>query len=219
MENIILKNLEREYFTLCRKENPTAEDDKQMGVLEDAIRREKNLPRPPKLVRLFGITGKMKHGKDTFFSFVQELCPGAVRVSFADALKNEVAKACNVTVDFINQNKDVFRPVLQWWGTEFRRGLYGNNYWLDRLDDTIRALPDNSTVFVTDVRFLNEAEFVRSMGGSIVKIIRVGHVEADHSQHQSELELEKIIADSRLCAASVSELKSVAKMWWEKQKQ
>ena len=214
-----LKSLEAEYFRLARQETSTAIKI-QLDKLEAAIRHEKRLDSHPKDIKLIGISGKMKHGKDTFYDFIKQACPQAVRVAFADALKKEVAEACGVTVDFINANKDKFRTILQWWGTEFRRGLYGDDYWLRRLEDTIYKLPDGSVVFVTDVRFLNEADFVRQMGGTVVKVVRIGGPEsaAGIAQHASEMELEKINAEHTICAASLEELKSIATMWWEKQK-
>ena len=217
----ILKNLEAEYFNLLAKNNPSKEESFQMDILERAIKKEQGLPRPPKDIKLFGVAGKMKHGKDAFYELVKSIYPQARRMAFADALKKEVAAACGVTIEFINVNKDVFRPMLQWWGTEFRREICGDTYWLDRLDDTIRAIPDGSVVFVTDVRFPNEAEFVRQLGGSIVRVVRTNAPEGQSGQaaHASEMELEKINAEHTLCAASLEELTSITKMWWEKQKQ
>ena len=219
--NPILQNLLSEYFRSARFENIGATPDKtyKLDSLEKAIRIESGLPCPKKDVRLFGICGKMKHGKDTFYSFITNCDPSVIRVAFADALKKEVAAACGVTVDFINSNKDIFRPMLQWWGTEFRRGLCGDDYWLRCLEDTINGLPDGSTVFVTDVRFLNEANFIHTLGGHVVKVTRIGAPApaGSTSGHASEVELEQIQPDSHIAAECLIELNTLSRQWWAKQ--
>lgn len=145
--------------------------------------------------RLIGLCGEKRAGKDTVFSIIQDLQPGAVRVAFADALKLEVALACGVSVSRIEEHKDIFRPMLQWWGTEFRRGLFGSTYWLDRARTAIQhGLDEGRLVVVTDVRFQNEAEFVRQLHGKIWKVARkpAGRT---MDQHTSETEVGSICAD------------------------
>ena len=214
-QNPLLKALKAEYFTLLKQESSnTPEVSRQLDILENAVKLESALPVPQRDLKIFGITGKMKHGKDTFFSFVKELHPQVRRVAFADALKKEVADACDVTVDFINANKDVFRPVLQWWGTEFRRGLHGDDYWLRRMDDTLKLLPQGSIVFVTDVRFLNEADYVTGVGGQIVRVVRITDGPRHNvDAHASESEQDQIRPEFTLISSSLNELQSLTTKW------
>jgi hypothetical protein len=170
-------------------------------------------------VHVYGLSAKAKHGKDTLYEIIKKLHPQVVRVAFADALKEEVAEACGVTVDFINQHKDLFRPMLQWWGTEFRRQLNGNDYWIRRLEDKLSVLPEGTVVFVTDTRFQNEAEFVRSGGGHILRLVRPGYVSDRGASHASEVELESISPDSLIVASTVEELQQEATLWWQSQLQ
>lgn len=62
------------------------------------------------------------------------------------------------------------RWVLQLWGTEYRRAK-NENYWLDRVRSRIVSSAERAFV-ITDVRFLNEAAFVREMGGLLVRVRR-----------------------------------------------
>lgn len=88
------------------------------------------------------------------------------------------------------------RQIMRWWGTEFRRDCDSNTYWHDRLHERIEGHLRTGArkIAVTDVRFLNEAEFIRTMGGSIWRIRR-DSADAVHADHQSESEQERIEAD------------------------
>jgi hypothetical protein len=73
------------------------------------------------------------------------------------------------------------RILLQVWGTEFRRAQ-SDGYWINR---EIEALPAEGSFVYTDVRFPNEYEMVRSLGGSVYRIERDGvtgngHVSESH---------------------------------------
>ena len=154
----------------------------------------------------------MKAGKDTFFSIVAERIP-ARRLAFADELKSECAKACGVTIGQINEDKARFRPLLQWWGTEFRRNQ-DSEYWLKKMLVSLDALSDWVTVFVTDVRFENEAQLIRSQGGEIIRVIRTNHQETGGLVgHASEIEMEGITADYTVAAENVQELRDAVNHW------
>jgi hypothetical protein len=59
--------------------------------------------------------------------------------------------------------------LLQWWGTEYRRAQ-DPLYWVKRWKDGIN--PKANIVMATDMRFLNEAEAVKSVGGLTVQVSR-----------------------------------------------
>lgn len=144
---------------------------------------------------LIGLGGKKKAGKDTVCRILGELYPDTLRLAFADALKAELAAACDVPISVVEEKKDVFRLGLQWWGTEFRRGLSGPDYWVDQLKirlDAARAMfaeKPGALIVVTDVRFPNEADFVRAEGGLLVQVRRES-LQAGHDLHLSETALD-----------------------------
>lgn len=76
------------------------------------------------------------------------------------------------------------RQILRWWGTEYRRQVCSDKYWHERLQDTIDSLMRTGTrkIVITDVRFINEAEFVKSLFGQIWRVTRISadSVKADH---------------------------------------
>jgi len=68
------------------------------------------------------------------------------------------------------------RQIMQWWGTEYRRHQT-TNYWVQKTRQSVHWLLQTmrpSAVVLTDVRFANEAELVRSMGGHIWQVKRPG---------------------------------------------
>lgn len=67
------------------------------------------------------------------------------------------------------------RDILQWWGTEYRREQ-DPDYWVKRARDFYRqqiAAGVHGLVNCS-VRFRNEAEWIRSEGGAVVRIQRPG---------------------------------------------
>lgn len=142
-------------------------------------------------MHLLGITGYKDSGKDTTFHIIQKLlAPNkVVRLAFADALKEEVARITGFTIPALEVRKNQFRTLLQVWGTDFRRQMCGENYWIDCLAKKMRDLPpDVFMCCITDVRFLNEASFIRELGGRIWCINRG----ISNDTHQSEREIDKI---------------------------
>lgn len=96
------------------------------------------------------------------------------------------------------------RWTLQIWGTEYRRrGRYGvDSYWLDIVTALVKANPQRAHV-ITDVRFRNEAQFVRAMGGVLVRIRRpeleareaANRAQGGSAAHPSETELLTFVVD------------------------
>lgn len=147
---------------------------------------------------ILGIVGKKQSGKDTVAAIIQRLMqPKRVdRIAFADALKEEVGLATNSTVEFIDANKDNFRLILQGWGTDFRRKLHGDTYWLVRWLDKVNHLPVDTVVVAPDVRFTNEAWCIRKLGGKLWRVVRKVNGAVD--LHTSETEQEDIKTDLAL---------------------
>lgn len=69
------------------------------------------------------------------------------------------------------------RNIMQWWSTEYRRAQ-NPAYWVAAAQQTILGLWTQASpppgIVVTDVRFPNEAELIRNLGGFIWKVERPG---------------------------------------------
>lgn len=81
------------------------------------------------------------------------------------------------------------RQFMQLLGTEFGRANFGDDFWVNIWRE--RVANDNEhchqTLFVVDdVRFANEAQAIRDMGGIVVKLVRDGAGSATGASHSSE---------------------------------
>lgn len=80
------------------------------------------------------------------------------------------------------------RQIMQWWGTEYRRRK-DPNYWVSKARQTVNWTLKTlraSAIVLTDVRFDNEAELVRSLGGEIWQVKRPG-CDVASGAHTSEV--------------------------------
>jgi len=126
------------------------------------------------------LVGWMRSGKDSVAAYLTETY-GFRRVSFADALKSEVCQALNSvqpgipgepeafwTPERLNQYKPLVRPILQWWGTEYRRSQ-DPDYWVRQTAALISGQKASRFV-ATDARFTNELDMLRAQGFRIVEL-------------------------------------------------
>ena len=55
--------------------------------------------------------------------------------------------------------------LLQWWGTNYRRKHFGEDYWVNRLDEKLQTLweyPDEQRIVIADTRFPEETAHIRA---------------------------------------------------------
>lgn len=89
---------------------------------------------------------------------------------------------------WIESNKPALRSILQLYGGEYRRGQ-DKFYWVRKLGERIAAdCPD--IALIPDMRYLNEAYFVKANGGFTVNVVREGFVNQGAAGHTSESELD-----------------------------
>lgn len=98
------------------------------------------------------------------------------------------------------------REFLQLYGTEAHRDIFGPNFWVNNLFDKIYADEDGQFIhtsdtrprfdLITDVRFPNEADAIRSNDGKVIQIRRT-EVEGGDS-HSSEKPLDTKLIDATI---------------------
>lgn len=159
---------------------------------------------------IVGMVGKARSGKDTFADvLVKE--GGFARVAFADALKQDVCAFLGISLRELEQRKEDFRAALQEYGSRVRREQ--EDYWIAMATPAVRAaLAADKSVVITDVRYHNEAGWVHSLGGVIVKRARRDHEGAGRlSWHSSETELDFIKPDFTCNCGTVEDIRAHAR--------
>jgi len=148
-------------------------------------------------MKLIAISGKKRSGKDTVAAIIRRNFKGpSISYYFASALKHEVARACGVKTEFIDQFKDNFRLILQGWGTDYRRKLYGDDFWIKQVESALRAFEDGGNlqlVVIPDCRFKNEFDYLKKRGAAIIRVRRQKACYAD--SHISETDLDDVKHD------------------------
>ena len=76
---------------------------------------------------------------------------------------------------------------MQAWGTEYRRAFDGQDYWINQAENALADLDRAGivNVVITDVRFEDEANFIRNKGGQIWHLHRPDRIVIN--PHISEL--------------------------------
>ena len=75
------------------------------------------------------------------------------------------------------------REYLEWYGTEGHRDLFGEEFWVNQLFDSLDQ-EDVDVLIIPDVRFGDEATEIIKRGGDIIKIARNGQEYGEHSSDQ-----------------------------------
>lgn len=81
------------------------------------------------------------------------------------------------------------RSLMQYYGTDLYRNKYGEDYWIDR---TFNNLSPDGLYYNSSVRFINEANAIKKLGGYLIKIIRPNAPYISNMGHKSETEIKLI---------------------------
>ena len=180
-------------------------------------------------MKIIGITGRARSGKDTLAGAILSLGERGERMSFAAPIREFVsAITCIPLADIVDgplkeQPLPEFggrsaRQMMQTLGTEWGRELIHRDLWITVARKrllSLSALPEAdapSVVVFSDVRFENEATMIRELGGTVVHLHRVdatpvhGHAsEAGIDQHPEDLSVynEGSIGDLLSAAAHI----------------
>ena len=142
---------------------------------------------------LIGIHGRAHSGKDTVADFLMDQFPDHRRYSFADPIRDMLAAGLNIPMETMldptkkEQDDIVFgkspRQMMQTLGTEWGREMIDPDIWLKA------AISRGTELIIPDVRFENEAEWVRRHG-QLLHIERPGK-KIKESDHVSENGIKK----------------------------
>lgn len=153
---------------------------------------------------LIGLCGYKGSGKDTVADILVKDY-GFVKKSFAEPLKEGLKSLFDLSDEQLHdsEQKELLdqrwnrtpRQLMQWLATDVLRTQFDENFFVKHLDSRLPSGCDDNKIVISDVRFVNEAEMLKSRGGIIVRINRdVSH----DDKHQSEYEFTKIKSDFKI---------------------
>jgi phosphomevalonate kinase len=128
---------------------------------------------------IYGFSGKMGTGKNyicenMFLPIIKhETGKDVLQLAFADQIKVNVMTKYNLTKEDVCDKKSAdVRHLLQKEGTEEGRDKLGTNIWVNYLDKWIDLHRSRGIehFLITDVRFINEVEYIKSKGGRVIRI-------------------------------------------------
>lgn len=155
---------------------------------------------------IIGLAGKMGVGKnyiaDELHKILEKKGIHVIKIAFADQLKINCICKYNIPFNevYTGEKNNKIRTLLQKTGTEEGRDVYGENIWINYIDTWIKVLAKgslNKIVFIiTDVRFKNEADYIKKNQGKVINIIAPLRnknrlmTEKSDANHLSEIDLD-----------------------------
>lgn len=163
------------------------------------------------IARVIGITGYARHGKDTIASvLVKDL--GYNRLGLADLVRQALLTLDPIIgrplLPYVRLSEIVgqegwngakqmpeVRRLMQVMGTQVGRELLGEYTWIHALELQRGFHHPERRIVIPDVRFENEAEWIRGLGGEIWKVTRPDFDNGVGISHPSEAEVLGIMPD------------------------
>lgn len=149
--------------------------------------------------KIIGIAGNARSGKDTVGGLLKDIFEKKGQkvcvVSFAQKLREEVDQFCvdklGISAFTTNdEEKKIIRPFLVCWGTEIRRAT-NDNYWIEALE---QSMNDDETLYIiTDMRFINEYDFIKGHSGSTIYLERGTIFPANHYERTNNALLKNLV--------------------------
>lgn len=158
--------------------------------------------------QVIGLAGKAGSGKDTVAALLR--MRGYERRAMADALREEVSDAASrrESADFLDDDllplfrfgavtrENIYgkptlnhiRRILQQWG--MARRAQDPLYWIQRVAE---ELTTDGYFVISDIRFANEAQFVRNLGGRVWLVKGRGGIDGDHVSENIDFECDEEI--------------------------
>lgn len=149
-----------------------------------------------------GLMGQKGAGKNLAAEFICQEMPAFYQTALADPLREVCSTIFGLTHNEVSDRELKEKPldrypyesprqILQKVGTECIRSHYPEA-WIKAWEQRIKPFPYTVT---TDIRFGNEADAMRTLGGKIIRIDRPRPEEARKDTHPSETVLNTLDAD------------------------
>lgn len=148
---------------------------------------------------IIGLTGQAYSGKTTAAKYLEG--KGFKRIAFADPLKELAIEYFGITAEdaFINKPPQV-RTLLQGIGSLIRE-QFDEHYFIQEMVNRIRY-SDALLFVIDDVRFANEADIIRQMGGVLIRMEcpNTHYKLTDTQQNHASEQTAALTVDCLICA-------------------
>jgi hypothetical protein len=143
---------------------------------------------------IIGLSGYAQSGKDATANLLC-LNYGYERHAFADPIRtgiyrlnpfvNSTTRLAEIVDEYgwdVAKHEPEVRRLMQVFGTEVGRKMFGENFWIKTAMKDIQA---GSRIVISDVRYPNEADAIKALGGTVWRINRHNHsaVNGHASEH------------------------------------
>lgn len=160
------------------------------------------------MIPLVGLTGAAGCGKDTLADALKSIYYYE-KYSFAGPIKEAICAMFSDYTLFDRDNKESPlawinaspRSLAQTLGTEWGREMIDKDIWIklaNRFWNRLRERKDSYDVpvrmVIPDVRFENEARWIKAAGGVVVKVTRPGN-DLSVPEHKSEAGIPGLLVD------------------------
>lgn len=160
------------------------------------------------ITMIIGLSGYARSGKDTIAEILI-MNYGFKRLAFADNIRKAVKVINPIISGDIRANEMIdsygwevakstpeMRRILQVFGTEVGRQMFGEDFWVQQVFRQMEQDNAYENFVITDVRYPNEADFIRERGGEIWRVSR-SSIKAINS-HSSETALDSYDFDRHI---------------------
>ena len=159
-------------------------------------------------ITIVGVSGWARSGKDTIadhlvkdhgytkFSFATPMREALYRLNPKITVNELQSTPARIGVDVygwegLKERSPDVRGLLQRLGTEVGREMFGEDFWVNY---ALNSIPDGTKAVIADVRYPNEADAIKKLGGKVFRVRRNGVVAAN--EHASESALNDYEFDS-----------------------
>lgn len=155
---------------------------------------------------IIGIHGKARSGKDTSAALLRAMV-GGYQYSFASPLYAMIAAGLGIDINdpYWKEHKESpipayggksLRQIVQTLGTQWGRNMICEDIWVQRAMQVLSARGPG--MIVSDVRYENEAAFVRRMGGVVIHLRRkdIPRINPHDSENGIQIEPSDFIVDN-----------------------
>lgn len=166
---------------------------------------------------IVGITGKIGSGKSTLSNIFQNY--GFEEYAFAKPLK-DIARIFGFDEESLYGSQEDKEKIHPYWGISSRRFLekIGTELFREGLKEVLPDMRGSNSIWVelfkknvgydrnivlSDVRYKDEEDAIRSMGGIIIKTIRNCDYTSTHKSNNVEIKYDYIIDNNKMTIEDV----------------